>query len=388
MSIPVSTASPESALADELATRLGVPVERARTLPGAWYRAPDHHALEMDRVFGRRWIGVAGTDRVEKPGSYLATTVAGGVPVIVVRGDDGVLRAFLNVCRHRGAPVAEGCGTARALSCPYHAWVFRLDGTLARATGVGEPEGFDPDDYRLTPVGVTTFARTVMVNLDPHAAAFDPGPLVDGLAPYRIDDLELDRTDRYEAAFNWKVLAENYSENYHTPFVHSQLIVAGYEYPMETTDDVVFAWDRPLAPRDASEEALASARPGGPGWEDVAGEPSPESFINGSYLTVFPNTMVSVFVGFAATFRLIPTGPTTTLVERDYLWHPSVGPERREADYEATRDVVAQDIEICEAVQRTYDGGLSADGVLSTEHEQGVHHVHQLLFEALAAGET
>jgi hypothetical protein len=72
------------------------------------------------------------------------------------------------------------------------------------------------------------------------------------------------------------------------------------------------------------------------------------------------------------------------MIERDYLWHPSVGEERRAADYEATKEVVEQDLEICEAVQRTYDGGLSADGVLSTEHERGVHHVHQLLFEALA----
>ena len=371
-------------LAEELSARRGQPVERARTLPGHWYSDPAHHAVEMERVFRRQWIGVAGTDAVEKPGSYLTATVAGGVPVLVVRADDGELRAFLNVCRHRGAPVAEGSGTARALSCPYHAWVYRPDGSLARSGGVGEPEGFDQADFGLTPVGVTTFARTVMVNLDPDAAPFDPGPLVDGLAPYRLDDLELGRTDRYDAAFNWKVLVENYSENYHTPFVHSQLIGAGYEYPMETTGDVVFAWDRPLSPRDDSEEALASSRPGGPGWDGVAGDPSPESFNNGSYLTVFPNTMVSVFAGFAATFRLTPTGPTTTHVERDYLWHPSVSPERREADYQATKEVVQQDLEICAAVQRTYDGGLSANGVLSTEHERGVHHVHQLLFEALA----
>lgn len=374
-------------LTSELAARLGTPVEQARTLPGAWYADAGHHALEMERVFRRHWVGIAGTDAVEKPGSYLTATVADGVPVLVVRGDDGVLRAFLNVCRHRGAPVAEGCGTARALSCPYHAWVFRLDGSLSRATGVGRPEGFEPEDFALVPVEVTTFARTVMVNLAPEPAPFDPGPLVDGLAPYGLDDLELGRTDRYEAAFNWKVLLENYSENYHTPFVHSQLIASGYEYPMETVGDVVYAWDRPLAPRDASEQALATSTPGGPGWEGVAEDLSPESFNNGSYLTVFPNTMISVFSGFAATFRLTPTGPRTTLVERDYLWHPSVPAERRDADHAATREVVEQDLAICEALQRTYDGGLSADGVLSTEHERGIHHVHQLLFAALAASD-
>jgi phenylpropionate dioxygenase-like ring-hydroxylating dioxygenase large terminal subunit len=262
--------------------------------------------------------------------------------------------------------------------------VYRLDGSLAKASGVGEPDGFDPLDYGLTPVGVTTFARSVLVNLDPDAPAFDPGPLAAGLDPYRLDELEVGRRDRYEAAFNWKVLIENYSENYHTPFVHSQLPGAGYEYPMRTEGPIVFAWDRPLRPRDDPERALATAEPGGPGWESVASDQCPESFNDGSYVTLFPNTMVSAFAGFAATFRVTPTGPTSVVVERDYLWHPSVPEARRRADYEATREVVGQDLQICEAVQRTYSGGLSADGVLSTEHERGVAHVHRLLVEALS----
>jgi choline monooxygenase len=381
---PVSRRDSRS-LSDELDDRRDLPVERGRTLPGHWYVDPAHHAIEMERVFSRQWIGVACADAVEKPGSYLAATVAGGVPVLVVRSDDGTLRAFLNVCRHRGAPVASGCGTARALSCPYHAWVYRLDGSLAKATGVGTPEGFDIADYGLTPVSVTTFARSVMVNLDPDAAPFDPGPLATGLAPYALDDLEVGRSDRYEAGFNWKVLLENYSENYHTPFVHTQLIGAGYEYAMQTSGSIVYAWDLPLEPRDASEEALSFSTPGGPGWEGVADAASPESFNNGSYLTVFPNTMVSAFAGFAATFRLTPTGPTSTVIERDYLWHPSVAQERRDADYAATKEVVLQDLEICSVVQRTYDGGLSVNGVLSTEHEHGVAHVHRLLVDALSA---
>ena len=99
---------------------------------------------------------------------------------------------------------------------------------------------------------------------------------------------------------------------------------------------------------------------------------------------MFPNTAVSCFAGFAATFRLTPTGPATTLVEREYLWHPSVPPERRAADLAATREVVEQDLTICTTLQGTYDAGLSANGVLSTEHESGVAHIHQLLLTALA----
>src|SRR5262249_22303456 len=120
-----------------------VPVERARTLPGSWYADAAHHALEIDRVFRRSWVGVGLADDVAAPGSYLAADV-GPIPVVIVRDDAGNLRAFLNACRHRGAPVAYGSGSSRALQCSYHGWVYRLDGSLARAAGVGEPEGFDP----------------------------------------------------------------------------------------------------------------------------------------------------------------------------------------------------------------------------------------------------
>ena len=105
---------------------------------------------------------------------------------------------------------------------------------MARAGGVGHPVGFEMADFGLRPVQVTTFARSVLVNLDPDAAPFDPGPLAAGLEPYGLDELELGERTRYERRFNWKVLLENYCENYHTPFIHSQLPTAGYEYPIES----------------------------------------------------------------------------------------------------------------------------------------------------------
>ncbi len=371
--------------AADLGAHLGADgaLAQARTLPGTSYSDADHHRRELDAVFRRDWVGVGLDIDVAAPGSYLATT-AGDAPVLVVRDEHGELRAFQNVCRHRGAPVAEGCGPVRALRCPYHSWVYRLDGSLARAVGVGEPDGFDPADFGLFEIGVTTFARSILVNLDPDAAPFDAGPLAAGLGPFRIDEMEVVRRDRYERAFNWKVLVENYSENYHTPSIHAQLPVAGYEYPMECEGPLVFAWDRPLEPRDPSEAAFHRFGPRDEGWARTGEYMAPESFYNGAYVTCFPNTMLSMFAGFAATFRLTPTSPRTTVVERDYLWAPWVPEDRRIRDYEATSVVVEQDLAICEALQRTYDARLSAHGVLSTEHEAGVAHVHLLLARALA----
>jgi phenylpropionate dioxygenase-like ring-hydroxylating dioxygenase large terminal subunit len=366
----------------ELQARAGVSVERARTLPGSWYADPDHYALEIERIFRRSWVGVGLDDDVRAPGSYFASSV-GAVPVLVVRDESGRLRAFLNACRHRGAPLANDGGTARVLQCPYHGWVYRLDGSLARAAGVGEPEGFDIACSGLFEVRITTFARCILVNLDLDAVDFDPGPLGAGVDPYNLDRMELGHRDRYECASNWKVIVENYSENYHTPFLHQQLPTAGYEYPMREVGPMVFAWDRPLRPRDRSEEALATSAPGEPGWERVGECIAPESFNNGGYVTLFPNIMISMFGGYAAPMRLTPVSAGTTIIERDHLWAPEVGEERRALDLAATREVVAQDLEICEKIQRTYAGGLSAHGVLSTEHERGVAHVHRLLVEAL-----
>ena len=210
-----------------------MPLERARTLPGRWYADPTHHERELTAMFRRR----LGRRRLRRR-RRRARVVRGDdrrrcCPVLVTRDDAGTLRAFLNVCRHRGSPLADGCGHARALSCPYHGWVYRLDGSLARAGGVGRPAGFDPADHGLRPVPGHDVRPVGLVNLDPAAAPFDPGPLAAGLEPYRLDEMELGERTRYERHFNWKVLLENYCENYHTPFIHSQLPTSGYEYPIE-----------------------------------------------------------------------------------------------------------------------------------------------------------
>jgi choline monooxygenase len=373
-----------TSLAHELEIRRGGPLERARTLPGHWYADPAHHAFEIERVFKHQWVGVGLADDVDAPGSYLATTVGGAVPVLVVRDDAGTLRAFLNVCRHRGSPLAEGTGCARALRCPYHGWVYRLDGSLSRAAGVGEPVGFDVADLGLFEVRVTIFARSLLVNLDHDAPDFDPGPLAAAIDAYRLHEMQVGHRAAHESDFNWKVLLENYSENYHTPFVHPELPMAGWEYPIETAGLISFAWDRPLHPRDPGEEAMRDCRPGRPGWERVVEAAKGTSFEAGSYVTLFPNTMLSAFADFAATLRITPLGPTRSRVEREYMSRPDVPADQRARDLEVTGVVVEQDLGICEAVQRSYTGGLSADGVLSTEHEPGVAHMHRLLVDALS----
>ena len=265
-------------------------------------------------MFRRGWTCVGVVDDVARPGSFMAVETGAGLPLVITRDAEGVLHGMVNVCRHRGGPLASGCGAARALSCAYHAWVYRLDGSLARASGMEGAEGFDPADHHLYPVSVATWARFVFVHPDPAAPPLDLGPLAAAIDPYPLDGYELAVREQHEREFNWKVLVENYSENFHTPFVHPSLIVADWDYPIATEGAIALAWDRPRHPRNQAEEALASARPGDAAWAGVAANQIDDVFIAGIYFTVFPNLLVSTFPRYLSALHLTPLSPTRTRV--------------------------------------------------------------------------
>jgi phenylpropionate dioxygenase-like ring-hydroxylating dioxygenase large terminal subunit len=356
----------------------------AGTLPAAWYHDPARHEQELEAVFRSGWSCVGLVDDVARPRSFMAVQTGAGLPLVITRDVDGTVHGMVNVCRHRGGPLATGCGTARALSCAYHAWVYRLDGSLARASGMEGAEGFDPEHHHLYPVSVATWARFVFVHPDPAAPPLDLGPLAAAIDPYPIDSYELAVREEHEREFNWKVLVENYSENFHTPFVHPSLIVADWDYPIATDGAIALAWDRPRHPRNEAEEALASARPGDAAWAGVAANQIDDVFIAGIYFTVFPNLLVSTFPRYLSALHLTPLSPTRTRVQAFRFWTPDVPDDRRAADLAASQEVAAQDLDICEAVQRGYSAGVDTNGRLSVVHEPGVHHVHRLVTSALA----
>ncbi len=354
---------------------------RATTLDPRWYGEPEHHQRELTAIFRRGWSCVGVVDDVA-PGGWMAVT-AGDVPVVVTRSTDGELKAFLNACRHRGAPVAEGCGAGRLLRCPYHAWSYRLDGSLATNHGMEGALDFDPAAHGLFEVGVARWSRFVFVCPTVEPPAFDLGPLAAAIAPYATDDLQLGQRKATERAFNWKLLLENYSENFHTPWVHPQLTWQQWEYPIVGDGQVVLAWDRPLHPEGPVEEALAHASPLDDAWAQVAATQIEEVFLAGAYFTVFPNLLVSMFPRYMSAFWLTPAAVDRTLVSYVRMWSTEVGAERRAEDLAASEEVAAQDLDICEALQRTATAGVDPRGRLSPEHENGVFHVHELVRRAL-----
>ena len=361
-------------------------IATARTLPAAWYADPAFFEHERARVFRDGWVCAGVVDDLPAPGAWNARTV-GGVPLLLVRDRDGVLRAFLNVCRHRAAPLCDdgGDGAGPLLRCPYHAWLYRHDGTLARAQGVGDPAGFALDDHSLKPVAVATWRRFVFTNVADPSATLDLGPLASAVDACPIEAMEPVLAERDDRAFNWKVLLENYSENYHTPFVHPEIDTSASEdYPMVSDGPVLYAWDRVRRPGpDADERIRSTLLPGEPGWERVFAAGTDRPYDVGSYLTVWPNLMINLFPDAALAMWVEPTGPTTTRVERRLYLLPGRTREQHDAIVAAHALVHQQDVDICHAVQRSHSAGLDADGVLATFEERGVYFVHERLRAAI-----
>ncbi|HEY7380533.1 MAG TPA: aromatic ring-hydroxylating dioxygenase subunit alpha [Gaiella sp.] len=347
-----------------------------RTLPYDWYVDPSVLVLERESIFGRTWQYVARSDQVAHPGSFVAAR-AGHVPVVVVRGRDERLRAFVNVCRHRGSLVCEGEGRRESLQCPYHAWTYDLDGSLRAAPRSDREPGFDRDALGLVALAVDTWGPFVFVNPDPDATplAEHLGELPALLAEGGVDVDRLEfrlRAEADEYACNWKVCVENYLECYHCSVAHPSFSKA-----IDVTQD---AYD--LRTHATFSSQLAVARNGGGGVYDAGGEVS-----RGQFHLLFPNTLINVMPGRLnlSIGPVLPIAPTRAYRYLDYFFAPDVDQAWVE-DYLALDTVVgAEDRVLVERVQAGLGSGTLAHGRLLPESERLIAHFQAMVVDALGA---
>ncbi|HEV2741037.1 MAG TPA: aromatic ring-hydroxylating dioxygenase subunit alpha [Candidatus Elarobacter sp.] len=198
----------------------------ARALDARWYHAPDVFAAERERIFAHEWICVGRCEQLERTGDFLLAEIA-GESIIVVRGNGEQLRAFYNVCRHRGTRLCtEPSGRfAGSVQCPYHAWIYALDGTLVAARAMAGVDGFDFADHALRQLQLATFEGFVFATLAPQPELFANAfaPLLGRFARWHVGELRAARTIEYDVTCNWKLVFQNYSECYHCPLIHPQL---------------------------------------------------------------------------------------------------------------------------------------------------------------------
>jgi choline monooxygenase len=194
-------------------------------LDARYYVSPDTFRDERNAIFARTWQHLGAASQVDKPESYLAADLA-GFKIFVLRGSDGVLRSFKNMCRHRGAQLlADGAGTCKAIRCPYHQWVFSEKGELLNAPWFGDKPPIVLEDWPLEPIHVDIWRGLLFASIDPEMSLLEqPGELPDELATEPIETYALDRQDKVEFDANWKVYTDNFVEGYHIPGIHPSFL--------------------------------------------------------------------------------------------------------------------------------------------------------------------
>ena len=344
------------ALYDEAA-----PLEYAYTIPAAWYVDERIERLERDQVFGNNWIAVGRVDQAAEAGQFFTFDLA-GEPLIIVRGADHQLRAFYNVCRHHAAAVATApCGVVQHLRCPYHGWTYGLDGSLK-----GTPEftgvcNFDREANGLVPVQVATWENFIFVNLNSEAPPLESQ--LDDL-PQRISvaGLRFFTRKTYTLACNWKVYVDNYLDGgYHVPHLHKALnsVLDYKEYTIENGTHYALQSSPMVASQDAT---VAQTRTG-----DRA-----------EYYWLYPNFMINLYQGVMDTNLVLPLGREKCLVVFDFFF-ADTSPEYNEESVAVSDRVQAEDVDICESVQRGLHSRAYGAGRLSVRRETGEHLFHRLL---------
>ncbi|MBS7540903.1 aromatic ring-hydroxylating oxygenase subunit alpha [Ancylobacter lacus] len=203
------------------------PLGDAKSAPTAFYTDPEVFRAEVQHIHLKTWFFAGRVEEVPQPGDYKALNTVGG-PAILVRGEDGVLRAFANFCRHRASILLEGCGNANSIICPYHAWYYRLDGTLAGAPGMREVPKFEKPPHGLIPIRMEVWEGSVFLNYDENAPDLltHLGNMPELLGSHRMGDMVRTWHVEIETKCNWKLLLENAMETYHTGIVHAATVGA------------------------------------------------------------------------------------------------------------------------------------------------------------------
>lgn len=347
----------------------------ASTPPSSWYTDRGFFEFEKRAVFSASWQVISRTDQLREAGQCVAG-VLGGEPILVVRGNDDLLRGFFNVCRHHAAAVLPSAeGKVQHLRCPYHGWTYDLAGRLVLAPEFAGVADFDRDANGLVPVQTAVWQNWVFARLAPAGPSLEQ--FVGGDLTVRFERLNLKSLYWFERRSymlncNWKVFVDNYLDGgYHVPHIHGGLssVLDHAAYTIETGERFCLQWS-PLSGGGAKPE-IAEVRRGE----------------RALYYWLYPNFMINIYDGVMDTNLVIPRAVDRTEVIFDHYFADisvSAG-EKNLASIAVSEQIQQEDINICESVQRGLTSRAYNTGRLSVRREAGEHLFHRLLHADLCA---
>lgn len=351
------------------------------SLPARAYIKPDFLDIEREAIFYNSWQYVCHVERLRHPGDYIAIDMQGR-PIVAVRDHAGVLRAFYNVCRHRGHEIVKDQGNIKTFVCPYHAWGYKLDGTLHSARHSKTIKNFHFDDFGMVPVQIEEFCNMVFVNLGPEATplSIQSGELAREILQYAPDLETLTHSYRltYRLKANWKIVVDNFLECYHCPVAHKDLVtLLEMRNYLVTTYDI---YSSQIGPASATSNSAYN--------------------VEGASIQVhtlwwlWPNTGLLRYPGDPnwMVWHFIPVDAETTVEIFDFFFQESTPTaQQMEAIEYIDKVLQKEDIDIVESVQRgmntpAYEKGgrfVVCSGDEKGETEHGVHHFHGLYLKAI-----
>jgi len=381
--------------------------------------SPEHYELERDAIFRRAWLNVGRVEQLPRKGSYVTKELdAARTSVILVRDMDGEVRAYHNICRHRGNklvwndyPREETSGVCRQFTCKYHGWRYGLDGELTFVQQ--EPEFFDVDksQFGLVPVNVDIWAGFIFVNLDREAQPLKEymGRLGAGIEDYPFDLMTQKHTYRAEVGSNWKLFIDAFMEFYHAPVLHSKQAVedesrklqaVGFEalaYDIDGPHSMVSSWGGMAPPKDLNmvkpiERVLRSGLFGpweGPDIGELPGGLNParhKAWGEDSFL-FFPNFMILIWKpNWYLTYHYWPTSYNTHVFECSlYFAPPKTAFERlqQELGVVSFKEYSLQDCNTLEATQTMLESRAVTEFPLC-DQEIALRHLHKTAREWVA----
>jgi len=336
----------------------------AHTLPGRYYCSPDVLAEETERLFMERWLWAGRASRVAQTGDYLLYERL-GESIIILRDADGVLRAFHNICRHRGTRLCvEPQGhLAKAIQCPYHGWTYATDGRLIGAPHMQDAPGFDRAGHSLHPAPLKEWEGFLFVSLSRDPAQFEDSfsPVIGRFTRFHLGGLEIVEHREYDVRANWKLILQNYNECLHCPTIHPEL---SRLLPYQSGANDLFAGEQlggymQITP--GNESATMDGRACGVPIGDLTDDDRQRAY----YYSFFPNMMLSIHPDYVNYYSVWPVDPGRSLVVTEWLQNPDSArsgkwSSRGAIDFWDT--VNHQDWRICE---------LSQLGVSSRMYEPG-----------------
>ena len=357
--------------------------EQAYTIPASYYLDTEIHQREKEAVFYRNWWYAGHQSHLKEPGSYLTVQLC-EQNIIVIRDKSGELRAYYNVCQHRGHELLSGSGKVRTITCPYHAWSYGFDGELKAARNTEKMVDFDKCQFALKPVQVEVFCGLVFINLDLEAEALklqaaDLENEIRSFCP-RVDEVQFAQRDTYRVVSNWKVMVDNFLECYHCHTAHKDFVnlVDMDSYSSKVNGIYSSHISNAVATTESSAYHFEKGEVdfGYAGW------------------FLWPNLTIWIFPGEPniSTLQMIPDGVGGTIEYQDW-YLPNLEPTQQQRDaMDYQRDVLQpEDVGLCESVYRGLQskgynqGRFVVDPDRSELSEHAVHHFQQLYMDAMDA---